>query len=937
MVCYLVSSHKLLEIDWKQVTGANLSHNSFYVLDVGYCTHMAWLPAAPSGSSLLLLSVTFDNALVIFHVDLPLRKDNATDKEYKPFPEPTQSTVIAATPILSPIVAKRWKGKYDHSFATWFQYGSVTDTCIAILLHDALQPLARVLLCAVHFPLKTVGPLTKREKLLACRILSSTTIPKSDITFPTGLLHSFYSLISYSKQTMSTITLSTTTPGSTKISHASFLSHPVTSNPSGLSSTGEPFMSDTHMDHDGVLFIYTTVHCERETNTADVTHLHWSLPKRRFWLCRAVAGDTMESSLDEVKEETGFGESYQVLGGANAQLIYELNDAALKGLVPFRIVRGWKRNVCAVLFRCALGTVSPTSQSMSFMADCIVLVDYTGERPSIAAAPGRDVAFFPGHNSNNAQGLILSLDGSSVTFFDFDPTNGLTTTSSFRPLLGVHSDSDYVDCQRILIFSDDTILNLAVLGTRFSDNRVCFVAGDVGGVAEATTKGCSNLLPNLATDRSFIFDEGEDVFAIIGLQGDGSGYRNFAMTTSYRILILSSSLSVSAESVHDRASGLSPIGSFAVCYASNNKIRYLCCLDEEMATGVMASVGHSSHNPSPSVLIGVRPDRLILYSSMSASCLCEPAQNCDLLSFPVPSTRPVLLLEPMIANAVCIGQKKHQSTPILHHVIEKFGRKISSIAHGENEGIGSFGAGLTPGCFAILRKYELLEAASWLLTGTIKFDKSANTRLLPPWLPIGPKSVGALNSDAMLHLLANGDSSFSDYIKSPERGIVSRLPRQTDPSALLSREYAQKQLRSGNQLDALKLLDVSGAEASENLALLVALTMDTKHNPDSLNILKSLSGSMSNRTPNRSEQGKASTSLAALAELSKGSGISDMKDGIKEVGSWASMLAPSLQRSKLCSRSRQSLLRRGSVEVNSTKIPSDPVWNSQCNESKHVW
>ena len=195
--------------------------------------------------------------------------------------------------------------------------------------------------------------MTKREKLLTCRILSSTTIPKSDVTFPTGLLHSLDSLISYSKHTISTITLSTTTPGSTKISPASFLSHPVTSNPSGLSSTGEPFMSDTQIDNDGVLFIYTTVHCERETNATDVTHLHWSLPQRRFWLCRAVAGDTMESSSDEVKEETGFGESYQVLGGANVQLICELNDDALKGLSPFRIIRCWKRkSLCGFISLC---------------------------------------------------------------------------------------------------------------------------------------------------------------------------------------------------------------------------------------------------------------------------------------------------------------------------------------------------------------------------------------------------------------------------------------------------------------------------------------------------------------------------------------------------------------------------------------------------------
>ena len=905
---------------------------------------MTWLPVTSSVSSLSLLLVTFDNAVVIFHVELPLIKDSSSaDKlEYRPFPEPTQSTVMAATPTLTPIVAKRWKGKYEHSSASWFQYGSVTDTCISILLHDSLQPVARVLLCALHFPLRTLGPLTKREKLLTCRILSSITIPKSDDSFPYGVLHSRNSLILHSRHALSSLVLSTASPGSTAISPASFLSHPVTSNPTGLSSTGEPFLSDTQVDNDGVLCIYTTIHCERETSvTSDVaaTHLHWSLPTRRFWLCRAVAGDTMESSSDEVKEEAGFGESFQVLGGANVQLICELNDDALKGLVPFRIIRCWKRNVCAVLFRCALGYIPNISQPTSFVADKIALVDFSGETHLIAVSSGRDIAFFPDDGSRAAQGFILSLDGSSVTWFEFNPSNGLTTSSSFRPILGVVSDSDYVDCQRILIFSDDTKLNMAVIGTRSVDNRVCFVAGEVGDVAQATPTECSSLLPNIAIDRSFFFNEGEEVFAIIGLQGDGSGYRNFAISTSNRILILSSSLSVSAESVHDRTSGLSPIGSFAVCYASNDKVKYLCCLDEPMTTGVVASMGQSSHVSSQFVLLGVRPDRLILYSSMSASTLCEPAQNCQTFRLPVPSTRPVFLLEPMIANAVCIGQKKNRSTPILHLVIEKFGRKVSSIVHGDNEGIGSFGVGLTAGSFAILRHYELLEAASWLLTGIIRFDKSANTKLLPPWLPIGPKSMGVLNSDAFLHLLANGDSYFSEYIKSPERNVASGLPRQTDPSALLSREYAKLQLRSGNQFDALKMLDVSGSESTENLALLMSLTMDKMNSTKSLNILKSLSGSIEGGVSNRPDQGRASTSLAALAELSKASHQPEVKDGVsvRDVSSWASMLAPSLQRSKLCSRSRQSLIRWGSPGINVAKMSTDPVWDTQCIESRHVW
>jgi hypothetical protein len=219
---------------------------------------MSWLPASSCFPSLTLLSVAFENGLVIFHVDLPVVKNNASENGYHMFPESTQATVITAAPLLTPIVTKRWKGKYEHSCLTWFQHGPCADTCIAIVLHDSLQPVARIVLCAIHFPLKYKDRLPESEKGLTCRILSNTTISKNDVNFPAGALQCLDSIILYSKQSLSSLTLSTVMPGSTKISPASFLSYPVMSNPFGLSSTGDPFMSDTQIDNNGVLYVYST-------------------------------------------------------------------------------------------------------------------------------------------------------------------------------------------------------------------------------------------------------------------------------------------------------------------------------------------------------------------------------------------------------------------------------------------------------------------------------------------------------------------------------------------------------------------------------------------------------------------------------------------------------------------------------------------------------
>jgi hypothetical protein len=106
------------------------------------------------------------------------------------------------------------------------------------------------------------------------------------------------------------------------------------------------------------------------------------------------------------------------------------------------------------------------------------------------------------------------------------------------------------------------------------------------------------------------------------------------------------------------------------------------------------------------------------------------------------------------------------------------------------------------------------QAASWLLTGTVQFDRSTNSKILPHWLPVASKARGALNSDGFLHLIANGDQYFSDYVKAPGQNMASTLPRRTDPAAYVCQEFARDALVSGKPFDALKT-DIAGAEATE--------------------------------------------------------------------------------------------------------------------------
>ena len=113
--------------------------------DAGRCTHFAWLLSDSSHLSLQLLAVGFENGFAVFHVELPVLADG-----FKPVPDPTQSTVVSATPSLAPIAAKRWLGEFECAFVSWLCLGPYVDPLIAVLLIDASR--ASVLLCSMNIP-----------------------------------------------------------------------------------------------------------------------------------------------------------------------------------------------------------------------------------------------------------------------------------------------------------------------------------------------------------------------------------------------------------------------------------------------------------------------------------------------------------------------------------------------------------------------------------------------------------------------------------------------------------------------------------------------------------------------------------------------------------------------------------------------------------------
>jgi hypothetical protein len=143
--------------------------------------------------------------------------------------------------------------------------------------------------------------------------------------------------------------------------------------------------------------------------------------------------------------------------------------------------------------------------------------------------------------------------------------------------------------------------------------------------------------------------------------------------------------------------------------------------------------------------MAVRPERLVYSQCHSGVRLEERSDSVDTFVLPTASTKPALLLEPMVVIAICEAGDPGEFTSLLRSVIERFGRKVAPFPHGDDEGIGSLGSGLTPAVFELLSAHGLKDPASWLLTGSCCFERAANSKVLPPWIPVHSKAAAAFN------------------------------------------------------------------------------------------------------------------------------------------------------------------------------------------------
>jgi hypothetical protein len=881
---------------------------------------------------------------------------------------PTEKTTLSQTVIIPPFCFSHWPTKHHRSTVSFVDFGAQVPPSLAVLMSGLDENIDYARLALVTCPLKSYNDGSKKKassSRLSFHVWDTHEWTKKLPHIPRGFISASYTtrgILYYSDTSIQEIEYRTNT-------RFPFMMGGIGSIPFGLTTCGTTYSADAASPNSrGVLSIYTTYHCERYKSSSDASStflLEWTVPTRRHWLIETFAGDCKDAtpkmggasgSLKEVKD----GDEI-VLGGTQSKVLCEVNvGPKLSKLYPYRLARNpflldGKQQI-AVWFRPLYGN-SPEIVSL-------IEEEADGIYGTAQMLDGRDVVFLPSQEekdlvheegasslgasrektSSIPQALLVNRNGGSVSLWCRKGATGALKSPwqeavgmSCRPILGMDEESssykeEFVELRQFVTISYHDKVGLVAVGSK-ANGIYCIVSGSL---QQKDGLIWSNLLPNVEKDPVLWLNDKEQVTLVVPLPHEGHIRGGLAVATTYRILIISSDLKILASVSHSPSPGsLVPLGSFTVAFCSHadHKLRYVSGLPGKFGqTGLIASFPLPVNNYCHNWMVGIRPDRFLYNPNHSGVRLVERGQPSESFLLPIVFTRPALLLEPLIANAIATGRETTCRQPFLRTVVEKFGRKVSTMSHGEGEGVGNFGAGMTPRVFELLEYYDLKPAASWLLTGTVHFDRCSNSRLLPPWMPATAKVRGALSADTHLHVVSNGDQYFSEYVKSPDTSMASTLPRPTQPASLLSRQFGMDALKKANFADALKLLDLAGTESTDALILKLSLASQFDKSSDVAPILNSL-------FEQDGQIGKASnisavSSLAALAmELKKTSNPSQDFQKL-----WTRKLAPSIQKCIQQGRPRSRLFGESVLSrVGAKPLVRDQLFSREFPESKLVW
>jgi len=172
---------------------------------------------------------------------------------------------------------------------------------------------------------------------------------------------------------------------------------------------------------------------------------------------------------------------------------------------------------------------------------------------------------------------------------------------------------------------------------------------------------------------------------------------------------------------------------------------------------------------------------------------------------PLLRTRPLLPLEPLIANALC----QYDPSPgtnastcgvvqrTLRTIIERFGRKddasSSSFPRDGSGGTGTYGAGVTSRTYDMLSRHGCHVAAYVLMTGNLSESMMRPRLSSAVWIPMESKLMttaamadgkvveGGGGTELTMQVLSCGDDDLSEYLRdrSSSSSIRNHRPSST--------------------------------------------------------------------------------------------------------------------------------------------------------------
>lgn len=764
-----------------QPNASMISFPLMFEHSIGNCCHVSWINSCRKTSASIFVAAAFPNGVAIYAVPT----SGSTD-----FP-------------LQPLAIMKTDHLYTCCMTAWTEIPKYPP-CLSIFLSNRTKSL--MIHGMLGLPTKDYGGDIK-SKEVRFQYICKDELPIGEITPWTDIycFEDLKAVISCENGDIIKIIPSSRHNGSrschTIHPFISLLSQPVASNALGVTSMG--FVEQETSMNDDVLHVHSQLEWEiRSDRDEEGSIPSIVIPSLSQWLCKTNAGD--KKSDKKTKHDSTQGRESVPSNGVITEVVCELKcyDPLYPHLIPTRIVRSNFGCLCAVFF-VPLFTPDGGRDIIVTESDpkTFTLINY-GEKnvETVQHVNGRDVVFI----EDNTEKKLLILDKDGIGLGERLMSDiSVEHERKVRIFRKGSSYDDSLNTHRLFLTSTYSLL---LLCSRKADSRYLLLLGGKWGQFARNDECFID-----GKSCKFWFHEGERFVSLVELPSSHSNIVKVAVSTTSRVLLLccNASLNILAEyALNASCSSLVPLGSSCVSFidsqSNKQRIQYLSHFQGEKNVGTIANLPTGTshlHN----LFLAVRPDRAV-YNSIITEC-----NHYTQTIVRVPFTKPLFLLEPLIANILGETYSETSEMPIklgpsLDSLMERFGVKLDSNPHGEKEGIGTKGMGYTT------KVLQMLRNCGYYDDFVTKHLNKGET--LMPWIPVTEKIDSIEDCEDVMKLISNGDENLWDYVKTRDRNKSCVLPKPLDSISFILSSYSTTSLHKDRLDNAIRAMDLLGSSSS---------------------------------------------------------------------------------------------------------------------------